>query len=616
MAELKLSLEEAFARAEAESTQGNLVLGKQIYAELVKALPLDHPLKKKAQDRLQALQPKRLSSEQRQALIQLNTDGNVEAALAQAQDLAKTYPEDWFIHDFMGSMLLQLGELEKALTCYDQAIKLNPTNADCYANKGGVLNELNQYENASSICQQALSLNRQHVNALVNYGVVLSNLEQEAEALKIYDQALALDSTHLNALVNRGSLLNDLGRLDEALESCDRALELEPNHINAFVTRASVLKSLERYEEALESYNQVLAINPQNVKAHLNKGSVLNDFGHFEEAYASFNQVLAIDKTHVNARLNRSFLLLLKGDLNQGWQDYELRFEKNKTHPTPSHTSDRWQGQDLASKSIILLAEQGLGDQIQFCRYAKHLSNKGAKVILECHPRLVPLMQSCSGIDTIVAKGADLPKADYHCPLLSVPGVIGEDLSQPFEVPYLFADEKYVSKWAKNLKDLKGFKIGASWQGSTQFTKDKWRSFPLEHFGPLAALAGVSLVSLQKGDVGVSQIASFQEKHPLIDPENMLEGDSDLMDAAAIMTNLNLVITSCTAIAHLGGALGVPTWVILGKSADWRWFLDREDSPWYPSVRLFRQSEFGDWNGVFQRVTKAVKEEMKSQWQS
>ncbi len=506
MAELKLSVEDAFERAQLECDRGNLELGKKIYAQLAQVLPDHHKLKSRAQDKLSALGSPRLSAQQKRGLMDLLSAGKFEEALVEAKSLAEICPEDWFIHNFLGAIFSQLNKHHEALACFDRAIELNPRNADCYANRVGILQRLE--------------------------------------------------------------------RVDEALESCNHALLLDPKHVGALANRGAMLRRLARFDEALESYDRALEC----------------------------------DGEHINGRFNRSLLLLLKGHFSLGWSDYEWRLKKN-AGLTTSHSSDLWQGEDLEGRSIVLLAEQGLGDQIQFSRYAKTLSDMGAEVSLQCDPGLVPLMETCAGVGTVVAKGQGLPAADYHCPLLSVPGVLREDLSRPFESPFLFADKPRIAKWQKRLSDVDGVRIGASWQGSPEFKQDSLRSFPLEHFRPVGELEGVSLVSLQKGEKGVSQIEGFRKTCGIIDPEEMLQVDSDLMDAAAIMMNLNLVITSCTAIAHLGGALGVPTWVVLGKSADWRWFLNREDSPWYPSVRLFRQAKFGAWDDVFERISAAVQTE-------
>ncbi len=467
---------------------------------------------------------------------------------------------------------------DEALESYDRALELDPNHVNALANRGLALHELERFEEVLENCDRVLVLDPKHVGALRNRGAALLRLERFDEALESLDRALALDPKHVNALANQGVALLSLGRFDEALENCDRVLVLDPKHVTAFATRAAALHKLARFDEALESYDRV-----------------------FE-----------LDEEHVDSRFNRSLLLLLKGHFSPGWPDYEWRLKKN-TELT-SHPSALWQGEDLKGSRIVLLAEQGLGDQIQFSRYAKILSDMGATVSLQCTPKLVPMMETCAGIETVVATGQGLPAADYHCPLLSVPGVLEEDLSRPFETPYLFADRPCVAKWRKRLAGVDGVRVGASWQGSPGFGGDGLRSFPLEHFRPVGALAGVSLVSLQKGEKGVSQIEGFRKScGDIIDPEERLQEDSDLMDAAAIMMTLDLVITSCTAIAHLGGARGVPTWVVLGKSADWRWFLNREDSPWYPSVRLFRQTEFGAWDDVFERIAAAVQTEFLTQ---
>jgi hypothetical protein len=274
---------------------------------------------------------------------------------------------------------------------------------------------------------------------------------------------------------------------------------------------------------------------------------------------------------------------------------------------TPRHfRQPMWNGESLGGKTILLYAEQGLGDTIQFVRYASIVKQHGGTVVVECQKPLVGLLEGCPGVDQLVAQGDDLPAFDVQAPLLSVPGILGTSVETiPARAPYLFAKAARVEPWRERLID--GFKIGIAWQGNPAFRGDPFRSIPLRCFAPLAEIPGVCLVSLQKG-AGTEQLAEVRDLFPVIELGSRLD---DFLDTAAVMGHLDLVITSDTAPAHLAGALGVPVWVALSFAPDWRWLLDRCDSPWYPTMRLFRQRELGNWDGVFQEIKEALYERLR-----
>jgi hypothetical protein len=299
---------------------------------------------------------------------------------------------------------------------------------------------------------------------------------------------------------------------------------------------------------------------------------------------------------------------LSQGNYEQGWTEFEWRW-RCKGFALRPFTQPAWDGSSLADKAILLHTEQGAGDTIQFVRYSPLVKERGARVILECPARLIPLLKSCRGIDAWVAQGALLPAFDVHLPLLSLPRIFGTTVTTvPTGVPYLAADSQRVERWRRELAPLHAFKVGIVWQGNPEYLADYRRSPPLALYGLLARVPGVQLFSLQKGD-GIEQFADITGEFLVTD----LGGRSDVVggafvDTAAIMPNLDLVITSDTATAHLAGALGVTTWVPLSYAADWRWLLDREDCPWYPTMRLFRQAELGNWKPVFERVARELDE--------
>ncbi len=324
-----------------------------------------------------------------------------------------------------------------------------------------------------------------------------------------------------------------------------------------------------------------------------------------DEAAKFFEQALALRPDYTDARMGLAVCYLVRGDYERGWPAYEARLHIPGFLSQPNLT--RWTGEPLAGRRLLLFAEQGFGDTFHFVRYARPLKERGARVVLAAQPALGPLLTSHPDLDElfILGSAADLPHCDFYLPLQSAPGALRTDASTiPCEVPYLWADPELTGKWRRELAATGGFKIGIAWQGARDFRMDRWRSIPLAQFAPLAGLPGVRLISLQKG-FGSEQIATVD--FPVLDLSGRLDDVAGaFMDTAAVLRNLDLVVTADTAIAHLAGALGAPVWVALQYSPNWRWLLDREDSPWYPTMRLFRQTTFGEWPDVFERMADAI----------
>ncbi len=383
---------------------------------------------------------------------------------------------------------------------------------------------------------------------------------------------------YTEAHYNLAGALQDQGKLEDAAASCRRALELKPNYAEAHHQLGNISLAQAKPQEAVASCSRAVELKPDSAEAHV----------------------------------TRAFAWLLTGDLEHGWPEYEWRW-RLKVLPSRRILQPRWDGQELAGKTILLDAEQGLGDTIQFIRYAALLAEKGVTVIVECPKPLVPLLRDCPGIDQVFAYGDDLPAFDVHVPLMSVPGILGTTLATiPANVPYLCARLALVEQWPDRLNQLRGFKIGINWQGSAKQRDDRFRSIPLRDFGPLAALPGVHLISLQHG-FGTEQLTQVRDLFVVTDLGRDLHREATpFLDVSAVMKSLDLVITADTALAHLAGALGVPVWVALRFSSDWRWLLDRSDSPWYPTLRLFRQRTFGDWAGVFSEMEDALRDRLQS----
>jgi hypothetical protein len=353
-------------------------------------------------------------------------------------------------------------------------------------------------------------------------------------------------------------------------------------------------------------YEQALRLHPRYAEAHTNLGSAFKEQGRLEEALACYELALALDPDAVSTRWNRSLAWLQLGNYAQGWPEYEWRWRRQGTPPR-AFAQPRWDGAPLQGRTILLHGEQGLGDMLQFVRYAPLVKERGGTVLLAAPPGLVSLLSSCPGVERVVPENEALPPFDAHLPLMSLPAVFGTTLATvPAAVPYLAAEPERLARWRERLAGVPGFKVGTAWQGNPRHQWDRHRSFPLAQLEPLAHVEGVTLVSLQKGP-GSEQLALPGDRFPVLDLGPELDGGgAAFVDTAAVMCCLDLMVCCDTAVAHLAGALGVPVWVALAAVVDWRWLLGREDSPWYPTMRLFRQDRLGKWAPVFVRMAAAL----------
>jgi tetratricopeptide (TPR) repeat protein len=432
------------------------------------------------------------------------------------------------------------------------------------------------------------------------------------DAVPCFRHALELKPDYTEVHNNLGNALKDQGKLDEAVACFRRALELKPDFAGVHDNLGIALKDEGKLDEAVACFRRALELKPDFAEAHNNLGIALRELGMLDEGIACWRRALELKPDFAQARLNQSLISLLTGDFQRGWPEFEWRW-KTKQCPRRDFSQAPWDGQPLEGSTILLHAEQGLGDTIQFIRYVPLVKQRGGAVIVECQRPLLSLLTSCVGIDRLVGRGEPLPAFDVQAPLLSLPGVFHTALGDvPAAVPYLFADPNLVQRWRQELGRLAGFKIGIAWQGNPLHQSDRSRSIPLGSFEPLARCSGVRLLSLQK-EAGVEQLREIAGRFSVIDlGSRMDEASGAFMDTSAVMMSLDLVVTSDTAIAHLAGALGVPVWVALSFVPDWRWLLGRSDSPWYPTMRLFRQDSRGDWQGVFEKI----KAELCAQLQS
>ena len=491
----------------------------------------------------------------------------------------------------------------EALASYDRALVIKPGYAAALCNRGIALKDLTRLDEALASYDRALAIKPDDAETHYNRGNALTLLKRLDEALAAYDRALAIRPDYAEALNNRGNALTDLKRPGEALASYDRALAIKPDYAEALYGRGNVLADEERLDEGLASYDRALAIKPDYVEALNSRGNALALLKRIDEALADYDRALAITPDHADALVNRGLVQLLCGDLRKGFAGCEWRWEtKGFSTEAPKISAPKWQGEDIAGRRILVFSEQGLGDQIQFARYLPLLIQRGAKVTFFCRASLVRLFRSLSAPIEFVTTLVGDESFDFQCALMSLPLRSGTDLgSIPNQVPYLQSEADLAGAWKQRIGEV-GFKVGIAWQGKPDGKIDRGRSFPLSELIPFARRPGIRLISLQKNH-GLDQLTSLPDDVAVETLGDGFDGGSDaFIDTAAAMSNLDLIVTSDTSIAHLAGALGRPTWVALQHVPDWRWLLDRDDSPWYPTMRLFRQQTRGDWGSVFPRM--------------
>jgi Tfp pilus assembly protein PilF len=435
--------------------------------------------------------------------------------------------------------------------------------------------------------------------ALFQRGNFLATRGRFDAALDEYDKALAINPDYLDALINRGNVLVEFKRFDEALASFDRALAIKPDSVDLLKNRAIVLIKLKRLDEALASFDKALAIQPDYVDALASRGSVLLMLKRLDEAVTSYDKTLAIKPGHRDALSDRGWVALLQGRYAEGWRDYESRRDARRL-PVPS---PHWRGEELTGKRIIVCEEQGLGDVILCCRFLPLIAAKGAQVTFLVRRSLHRLLKPFEPAARLVDQ---LPKSeifDFQSALMSLPGALDTTLHNiPADIPYLQAEEPLVALWREKL-GAHGFKVGICWQGNPDYKDEPGRSIPLRFFEPLASVPGVRLISLQRQH-GLDQLESLPSGMRVETLGAEFDNGPDaFVDTAAVMSCLDLIITSDTSVAHLAGALGRPVWVALKHVPHWLWMLERTDSPWYPTMRLYRQEVRDDWPAVFRAMT-------------
>jgi len=526
-----------------------------------------------------------------------------EAALASYDRALALQPGFGEAHFNRGNVLAELGRHDAALDSYARALVFKPGFADAYVNQGNVLRKLMKLEAARLSYDRAIDIAPHHAGAHAGRGLVLKDLGHLAEALSSYDRAIAAKPNHAQAHCNRGNVLKELRRCQDALASYDEAIRLKDDFAEAHFNRGVLLHDLGDFNEALASYDRALAIRPDYAEAHSNRGNALKELQRLPEAIASYGRAIGLRSDYAEAYFNRAIAHLIAGQFEPGWTDYEWRWKNTAgtvINERREFAQPLWRGtESLAGKSILLHGEQGLGDTLQFCRYARLVANRGARVILEVKAPLVPLLADLAGVSQVHTKGKLLPHVDYQCPLLSLPLAFGTRLDNiPFADGYVCADPRRIADWRTRLAGTSTPRIGLVWSGNPKQRSDAMRSIPLSLM--LSSLPSTFQYICLQTEVRECDRRTLRENPDVLDFGSALTFEN----AAALCDCLDLLISVDTSLAHLGGALGKKTWILLPFNPDWRWLLDRPDSPWYRSLTLFRQTTRGDWHEVFTRVNE------------
>ncbi len=534
--------------------------------------------------------------------------GQLENAIASYKQAITLNPDDADIHSNLANVLRKSKRAEEALMSYKQATILMPLNPEMHNNLGAVLQELGKLKEAVLSCRQAITLNPSFAKAHNNLGTALKKQHKLEDAIKCFNRAIELKPDYAEAYYNLGSALHTSSRFDQAIDAFKKAITIKPHYAKAHYNLGNTLKEQNNLDDAVTSYKQSIAINPDYVMAHNNLGTVLQEQGKIDDAAKCYSRAIKLKPDYADAHVNKALTSLLNGNLKNGWQEYEWRL-RTKNYAHKSFNRPMWNGKPLNGKTILVHTEQGFGDTIQFIRYLPMVQAQGGRVIFECLQNLICLLQNGNGFDKIIErKSSDKlsEQFDVHVPLLSLPGLFDTTLdSIPSNIPYIAADPSLIDQWRIRFDDDNKYKIGIVWAGNPDHKKDHSRSCSLSDFATLAEIPELSFYSLQKGPAS-EEGSKWPDGNKIIKLDNEI---NDFADTAAIIANLDLVISVDTVVAHLAGAIGKPVWTLLPLVPDWRWLLNRTDSPWYPSMHLFRQTRSDDWAGVFERVKQTLLQE-------
>ncbi|MCL4229607.1 tetratricopeptide repeat protein [Candidatus Dependentiae bacterium] len=525
---------------------------------------------------------------------------------------AMALENNFLIHLNAGNEHMRSGNYQQAHHEYGQALDANPTSAITYFNQGIAYLCQNDTISALASFQHSVSLEPTYVKAHLQIGKIYQERNEYGHALTNLRNVLTIDPNNVDALERCGKIYMEQNNLAEALACFQQATTLCPHESSLAISYANALVANHRISEAFAKYQDLLQQFPHNETILYNIGYLYKRMGKIDTALHYYRKILENNPDHVEAHFGLAMSYLLTGSLLEGWKHYESRWHRGGLTPR-TFKQPQWSGEPLQGKTLFIHAEQGLGDTLQFIRYAKLAKTAGATVVAAVHKPLVTLLSHCPYLDRVIPLGQRITTFDYHIPLMSMPLVYQTELNSiPTNIPYLYADEQLVQHWGEVLKKEQTFTIGICWQGNPNYSTASLRravaakSIPLHLFAPLASIPGVRLYSLQRtsGTEQLTEINDLFELHTFDDSFDVKHGR--FMDTAAVMKHLDLVITVDTATCHLAGGLGVPVWLMLPNPPDWRWMLERSDTPWYPTMQLFRQPESGDWESVINEITLMI----------
>ncbi len=526
--------------------------------------------------------------------------GRPDAAIASYRRGLSLDPTDCELHYNLGVVFQEVGDLDAALSCYQKAIGCRAAFPEAYNNLGNVMKEKNRPDEALTCFRKAIELKPDFAEAFNNTGTLLQERGELAEARICYETALKISPCYAAAYNNLGNVFREESDVENAAAAYWQALRIDPSIADAYYSLGVMAYGSQDLEGAIRYTGRALEVNPDHTDALNNMGVSLYDTLDCPEAIRFYRRAIGLKPGFAEAHWNLSLALLLTGNFAEGWKEYEWRREMREIFAKRDLGGQEWRGEDLAGKRILVYTEQGFGDTIQFIRYARQLSYLGAEVLVECQKELVRLLSGVEGISAVYGRGEVLPPYDYRCPIMSLPGMFGTELATiPGEVPYIRGTEESLRYWRERLTgEGPGLKVGLSWAGRPTHKKDVYRTLKLLQYGPLGKVSGVRFYSLQKGEAS-GESKEAPEGMALLDYTGEL---NDFSDTAGLVGNLDLVISVDTAVVHLAGAMGKAVWTLLPYAPDWRWMLGRGDSPWYPTMRLFRQGEPGAWDTVMGEV--------------
>ena len=575
--------------------------------------------------------------------VALESCSKPQQALENCEKAITLCPEYAQAHYTMGYILQTQSRFDEAVDCYKKAINFKPQYVEAHNHLAIVLTEQRLYDQAHEYYTRALELAPDYAEVHNNLGILYKLRGESGDAISCYKRALVLEPDFIEAYYNLANVQKDQELYDESMANCEKAISLNPDYADAYNVLGIILAEKDRnaeaidkyrhaielspndaefynnlgialkkeirFEEAMSNYQRAIEIEPDFAQAYYNLANLLRDQNNCDQAVQNYKRAIALKPDYADAHWNLSLAYLLNGDYTKGWKAYKWRRHSDLNIITEFNCSGkpRWEGASFKGKTLFVHHEQGLGDNIQFIRYLPMVKERGGTIVFETLGSLVGLFRGLSCIDRLVGYSPD-PKApidfDYYTSLLELPNIFGTTVETiPANVPYLYADPLKTEYW-RNRLNAPDFKVGIVWAGSPEHGNDHNRSCTLEHFLPLAEIAGVRLYSLQKGSAA-KQLEEFATGDPITDIATEFE---DFADTAAAVGNLDLVISVDTSVLHLAGAMGKPTWALIPFAAEWRWMMNRSDSPWYSTMKLFRQTKWGDWNSIFDCVEQQLKE--------